>query len=281
MGEAVVIIAECGINHNGDIEIAKELIRGAKWAGATAVKFQKRTIDKVYTKEYLDKPRESTWGTTNRDQKEGLEFNKEEYDIIDAYCKELDIFWSASPWDLESVEFLKQYNLSFNKVPSALLTHKELLKAIAEQGKYTYISTGMSTLEEIEGAIEVFRKYKCPFELMHCNSAYPADEVELNLLMIPRLISVYGCKVGYSGHEVGLPPSAIAVALGATSIERHITLSRTMYGSDQAASVEIDGFKKLVDMIRQTERVIGNGAKTITEKEKQCKAKLRRDKDVQ
>lgn len=275
----VFIVADCGINANGDLNIAKKLIEGAKWAGADAIKFQKRCIEKVYSKEELDKFRESSWGTTNREQKYGLEFNKEEYDEINNYCKKLELPWFASPWDLDSVDFLEQYNVPYYKIPSALINHMELIEKIAKLKKYTFISTGMSTIEEITKAVLVFKRNECPFELMHCNSAYPAEEKDLNLLVIPYLKKLYCCKVGWSGHEVGLPPSAIAVVLGATSIERHITINRTMYGSDQAASVEVQGFKRLVDMIRQTEIVLGDGIKTITETEMKVRTKLRREKD--
>jgi N-acetylneuraminate synthase len=278
--DTVFIIAEVGINHNGDINIAKKLIDGAKWAGADAVKFQKRCIDKVYTKEELDRYRESPWGTTNKDQKLGLELDGEEYDDINAYCKEKNIIWFASAWDLSSVEFLKKYNLKYNKIPSPLITHLELVTEIAKQGKYTFISTGMSTIEEIGNAINIFKKYDCFFELMHCNSTYPMKDVDANLRTIRNLRHTFNCKMGYSGHEVGLIPSVAAVAMGATSIERHITLDRAMYGSDQAASIEINGFKRLVDYIRIVEICLGNGIKLVTPEEEKIKAKLRRVKDV-
>ncbi len=278
--EKVFVIAEVGINHNGDIEVAKKLIRAAKCTGADAVKFQKRSIDKVYTKAELDKYRESPWGTTNRQQKEGLEFGKEEYDIIDAYCKELKITWFASAWDLESVKFLKQYDLPYNKIASAMLTHFELLEAVAKEKKYTFISTGMSTMQEVAEAINIFIKNGCPYELMHCNSQYPMVDKDANLLCMKTLQEKFNCKVGYSGHEVGLITSVAAVAIGATSIERHITLNRALYGSDQAASVEVVGFDRLVDYIRVVESAFGDGVKTITEAEENCKAKLRKTEDI-
>jgi len=279
------IIAEVGINHNGDIDIAKQLILGAKFAGVDAVKFQKRTIDKVYTKEELDKYRESPWGTTNREQKEGLELNENDYDEINILCRDLKIEWFASAWDLESVEFLKKYNLPYNKIPSARLGHLELIQKIAYQGKYTFISTGMSTYDEVDKVIDIFKKENCPFELMHCNSAYPANPKELNLLTIPELKERYHCKVGYSGHEVGLTPSIVAVALGATSIERHICLERSIYGSDQASSIEVQGFRRLVEMIREAEVTFGNGNiiwgnKIITSTEQKVREKLWRTEDV-
>lgn len=273
---SVFIIAEVGINHNGDINIAKKLIDGAVFAGADAVKFQKRTIEKVYSPGELDVPRESPWGTTNREQKFGLEFEKKEYDEIDAYCKDKGIEWFASAWDVDSQLFLRQYNLKYNKVASAMLTNKELLQLIAEEKKYTFISTGMSTMEEIGKAVKVFQDKNCPYELMHCNATYPMEDKDANLKLIPILRNKFNCKVGYSGHEVGLITSCAAVALGAISVERHITLDRSMYGSDQAASVEVMGFYRLVDYIRVIEVALGDGIKRITPQEVEIKKKLRR-----
>lgn len=277
----VFIIAEAGINHNGDLNIAKQLIEGAKWAGCDAIKFQKRTINKVYTKEQLDKPRESPWGTTTRDQKEGLEFGEKEYNEIDKYCKKMDIIWFASAWDLDSFKFLKKYDLPYNKIASPMLTHKSLVQEIINEKKYTFISTGMSTIEEIASVVARFKGYECPFEIMHCNSAYPMNNEDANLNCISYLRRLFQCKVGYSGHEVGLIPSVAAVALGATSIERHITLNRSMYGTDQSASVEVQGFKRLVDYIREVEVVLGNGIKCVTQCEEEIKKKLRRNSDVE
>jgi len=271
-----LIIAEIGINHNGSIDIVKKLIDGAIFAGADAVKFQKRTIEKVYAKEELDRARDSPWGTTNREQKFGLEFGKKEYDEIDRYCKEKGIEWFASAWDMDSQKFIQNYDLKYNKIASAMLTHKELLKMVADEKKYTFLSTGMSTLEEIEEAVEIFRDAGCPFELMHCNSTYPMKDEEANLRVIPFLREKFNCKVGYSGHEVGLITSCAAVALGATSVERHITLDRAMYGSDQAASVEIMGFYRLVTNIRAIESALGDGVKVVTPKEEEIKKKLRK-----
>lgn len=273
--EKVFVIAEIGINHNGDIKIAKQLIDGATTAGCDAVKFQKRTIDLVYSKEYLKSYRESPWGTTQKEQKEGLEFGKVEYDEIDCYCREKEIEWFASAWDIESQKFLQQYALKYNKIASAMLINKELLIEVAKEGKYTYISTGMSTLEEIDQAVEIFRKYGCPFELMHCNSAYPMKNEDANLKMIITLKERYGCKVGYSGHEVGRIVSTSAVAVGATSIERHITLDRTMYGSDQAASIEIADLSRLVKDILTIEKALGAGKKILSEDEAKVRKKLR------
>lgn len=272
---SIFIIAEIGINHNGDLDIAKKLIDVAVLAGADAVKFQKRTIDLVYTAAELDKPRESPWGTTNRQQKNGLEFGKAEYDQIDAYCKAKNIAWSASSWDVESQKFLRQYDLKFNKVASAMLTRTDLLNLVAEEGRYTYISTGMSSWEEIDAAVALFRAKNCPFELMHTVSTYPMNDEDANLLMIPALRERYGVKVGYSGHEVGLAVSYGAAALGATSLERHITLSRAMYGSDQAASVEPSGFLQLCGAVRKIQAALGTGERNLSEAEIAVRKKLR------
>jgi len=269
------IIAEIGINHNGSIDIAKNLIKGAKEVGADAVKFQKRTVDIVYSKEDLDRPRESPWGDTNREQKNGLEFNKAEYNEIDSYCKEIGIEWFASAWDIESQFFLRQYDLKYNKVASAMLTHRRLLEAIAQEGKHTFISTGMSTLKQIEKAVEIFKSANCPYELMHCNSQYPMPPSKANLNTIKTLQNRFNCAVGYSGHETGTAISVAAVALGATSIERHITLDRCLYGSDQTASIEISKLRTLVKEIRKIESALGDGVKAITKEELKCAAKLR------
>lgn len=273
--EHVFIIAEVGINHNGDMEIAKKLIEWAALSGCDAVKFQKRTVDKVYTKEYLDSYRESPWGKTQRAQKEGLEFGKDEYDEIDRYCREKGIEWFASAWDVDAQRFLRQYELKYNKIASAMLVNDGLLKEVASEGKYTFIATGMSTYEEIDHAVNIFRDYKCPFELMHCNSTYPMPKEDANLRMIPALRERYVCKVGYSGHEVGRIVSTSAVALGATSIERHITLDNTMYGSDQAASLNVKDFLRLTEDIRIIETILGSGKKELSEKELATRKKLR------
>jgi len=270
------IIAEIGINHNGSLELAKQLIDGAVKAGCDAVKFQKRTITTVYTKEELDKPRESQWGTTNREQKYGLEFEKTEYDEINRYCKKKGIDWFASAWDIESQKFLRQYNLKYNKIASALLTHIQFLEEVAKEGKYTFISTGMSTIEEIEKAVNIFRHYSCPFILLHCNSTYPMKNEDANLLIIKTLKEKFDCNIGYSGHETGRIVSTAAVALGAKVIERHITLDRTMLGSDQAASLEIEDLCRLVVDIRTVEAALGSENKIVTEKEKEIKQKLRK-----
>ena len=272
----VFITAEIGINHNGDINIAKKLIDEAVKAGCDAVKFQKRTVEKVYSKDVLDSPRESPWGITTRDQKLGLEFNEKEYDIIDAYCKQKGIEWYASSWDVDSQLFLRKYNLKHNKVASAMLTYNQLLRVIAEEKKYTFISTGMSTLDEIRDAINIFREYSCPFELQHSNSSYPINIEEANLKCIETLRKEFGCKVGYSGHEsLGYLICVTAVVLGATSIERHITLNRSMYGSDQAASLEPPGLERLIRDIRSIETILGDGVKRIWPSEIPVMKKLR------
>jgi N-acetylneuraminate synthase len=270
------IIAEIGINHNGDINITKELINGAVDAGCDAVKFQKRTVEEVYSSEELDKYRESPWGTTNREQKMGIEFGSEEYDEIDKYCKARGIEWFASAWDVESQHFLRNYGCKCNKVASAMLTNKELLNAIAEEGKYTFISTGMSTLEQIGKALDIFEHHECPFELMHCCSTYPMEASDANLNVMSELQDIFNCNVGYSGHETGIAVSIAAVAMGATSLERHITLDRSMYGSDQSASLEITGLNRLIKYVRTVEEARGDGRKTVTETEKEIAKKLRK-----
>ena len=234
----ILIIGEVGINHNGDIDIAKKLIDMSVRCGCDAVKFQKRDIDIVYSEEELLKLRESPWGNTQRDQKEGLEFSEKEYDIINDYCNEKKINWFASAWDEKSLDFLDKYNLKHNKIASAMITNLDFLNAAAKKNKYTFISTGMSTYSNIDKAVEIFKKNNCNFELMHSVSTYPCSEDRLNLHLIEKLRDKYKCKVGYSGHEASVSPSVVAVARGANSLERHITLDRSMYGSDQSASLE-------------------------------------------
>jgi N-acetylneuraminate synthase len=272
----VFISAEIGINHNGDLKIAKKLIDIAKDTGCDAVKFQKRTIDLVYDEDTLNSSRESPWGTTTREQKNGLEFSLDDYKIINKYCKEKKISWFVSCWDTKSQIKMQKFKTKFNKVASAMLTHKKLLEIIAKEKKPTFISTGMSTINEIESAIKLFKKYKCPFELMHSHSAYPMPIEEANLMLIPTLMKKFNCKVGYSGHEVGAYNICIpAIVLGATSIERHITLDRTMYGSDQAASLEPPGLSRLVNDIRLLDQILGDGKKQIWDSELPAMKKLR------
>ena len=254
---ATKIIAEIGINHNGDIDIAKKLIDISVESKVDIVKFQKRTINKVYSKKLLDSPRESPWGNTQRDQKNGLEFGEKEYDEIDSYCKQSNIKWFASAWDDESLAFLDKYNLEYNKIASAMIVDIDFLNLVAKRGKHTFISTGMSTVEDIDKAVNVFREHNTSFELMHCVSTYPMKTEDANLVTINQLRDKYKCDVGYSGHETGVAISLAAVVLGATSLERHITLDRSMYGSDQSASLEKRGINELVSSVRKVESALG------------------------
>ncbi len=274
------LIAEIGINHNGDLSIAKQIIDYASNANFDAVKFQKRTVEKVYPKKLLDSPRESPWGTTQREQKNGLEFSEAEYKEIDKYCKSKKIEWFASSWDLDSQLFIRKFNLKYNKIASPMLGNLPLVRMVAEEKKYTFISTGMSTLEEIDVVVDIFKNKNCPFELMHCNSSYPMKDSDANLNCISTLKKRYNCKVGYSGHENSLISiSHIAVALGATSIERHVTLDRTMYGSDQAASIEAKNIANLSKVLHSVNEILGNGKKIITKSEEKVREKLRIKKD--
>ena len=272
---SIFITAEIGINHNGDLGIVKNLIDVAKDCGADAVKFQKRTIDLVYTKEFLDSPRESPWGTTQREQKEGLEFGQREYEEIDAYCKKEGLEWYASAWDLESQKFLRQFNLNHNKISSAMIVYHDLLKEVASEGRHTFISTGMTEVKDIDAAVMIFREADCPFTLMHCVSTYPMNDDDANLNAIKTLRDKYNCDIGYSGHEVGLAVSYAAAALGITALERHITLDRAMYGSDQASSVEPMGFRILVGAVRKIEKAMGTGELGYLEKEVSIAENLR------
>ena len=270
------ITAEIGINHNGSMKIAKELIDVASSAGCNAVKFQKRNVEKVYSKKVLDSYRESMWGTTTREQKFGLEFSEKQYSKIDQYCKKKKILWYVSCWDVGSQIQMRKFKTKYNKVASAMLTHKKLLETIAEEGKYTFISTGMSTMKDISKAVKIFKTHNCPFELMHSHSAYPMPPHEANLKMIQTLGKKFKCKVGYSGHEISSYSICLAATLlGATSIERHITLDRSMYGSDQAASLEPPGLIRLVRDIRELDFILGDGKKIIWDSELPAQKKLR------
>ena len=271
----ILIIAEIGINHNGDMNITRKLIDMAKAAGCDAVKFQKRSIDLVYSQEILNSPRDSPWGKTQRDQKEGLEFGKQQYDEINDYCRVVGIEWFASAWDLESQEFLNHYDCKYNKVASAMLVYEPLLEKIAEERKHTLISTGMSSYNDIDRAIAVFKRHGCEYTLMHCVSTYPCKDEECNIGVILELQKRYCCPTGYSGHEVGILPTIAAVALGVSVIERHITLDRTMYGSDQAASLEMKGLEYVVKYARAMPAIFGDGVKRITEGENSVAKKLR------
>jgi len=272
---SIFVIAEIGINHNGSMEITKQLIDMAKDAGCDAVKFQKRTIPLVYSQEELDKPRESPWGTTQRQQKEGLEFDRHEYDEIHNYCRTKGIEWSASAWDLESLKFVESYNPPFHKVASALTTNLDFLEAVATLGRLTFLSTGMCTYAQIDDAVEIFKKHDTEIVLMHTVSTYPSELADLNLLVINELASRYGLPVGYSGHESNVSPSIVAAALGAVAVERHITLSRALYGSDQAASLEPSGLNNLVGALRKVVAVKGDGVKRVVEGEIPIAKKLR------
>lgn len=270
------IIAEIGINHNGDIDIAKKLIDIASLSGCDAVKFQKRNPDVCVPEHQKNIIRETPWGTmTYLEYKHKIEFGKEEYDEIDRYCKERNIKWSASPWDLDSLEFLNQYDLPFIKLPSAMLTNTELIEACSKSGKKVILSTGMSTEEEIDKTVDIIKQSTSDFALLHCNSTYPAPLDELNLSTIKTLKEKYNCEVGYSGHEFRIGTTVAAVYLGATIIERHITLDRTMWGTDHLSSVEPQGLIKLVKGIRELEEAYGDGVIQVTESEKIIRNKLR------
>tara|TARA_Y200000002_G_scaffold67587_1_gene52452 strand:- start:14940 stop:15782 length:843 start_codon:yes stop_codon:yes gene_type:complete len=251
------LIAEIGINHNGSVKIAKQLIKNSKECGFNSVKFQKRTIDIVYDQKTLETPRQSPWGNTTREQKIGLEFEKKEYDEIDSYCKELKIDWFASAWDKTSLEFLDNYDLKYNKIASAMIVDSEFLNEVAKRNKHTFISTGMSNKEHIDNAVKIFKSNNCSFELMHCVSTYPMKPEDANLATINQLKEKYNCDVGYSGHENGVVISLAALMFGITSLERHITLDRTMYGSDQSASLEISGMRNLNESINKILSSIG------------------------
>jgi N-acetylneuraminate synthase len=273
-GHPCYVIAEIGINHNGDIDIAKQLIDLAKFSGCNAVKFQKRTVDVVYTSEELSKPRESPFGTTTRDLKYGLEFDFDEYQEIDRYCKEKDIPWFASCWDEDSVDFIDQFDVPCFKIASASLTDDNLIRYTRSKGKPIILSTGMSTMEQINHAIGVLGKED--LVILHATSTYPAEYPELNLSVIPILRRFWGLPVGYSGHETGIPTSVTAVALGACVVERHITLDRAMWGSDQAASLGPGGIIKMVSGVRLIEMSMGDGVKKVYEREVPIITKLRR-----
>lgn len=270
------IIAEIGINHNGDIDLATKLIDASKEAGCHAVKFQKRNPDVCVPEHQKKVMRETPWGLISYlDYKYKVEFEKKEYDFIDEYCKKIDIEWFASAWDLGSQDFLNNYDCKYNKIASAMLTNIDLLKKVAKEQKYTFISTGMSSLDEIERAVDVFKDYNCPFELMHCCSEYPTNPKDVNLNVMQSLSEKFNCKVGYSGHEKGLQITLAAVALGCTSVERHVTLDRTMFGTDQSASIEPKGLKYLVRDINIICEALGDGEKKVTAIEKEMAKKMR------
>lgn len=271
----IFVIAEIGINHNGDMEVAKALVDVAIRAGCDAVKFQKRSVEIVYSPEILASPRESPWGSTQREQKFGLEFDSSDYAEIDSYCRQKGILWSASAWDVPSLEFLEDFNPPFHKVASAMLTHLDFIEKVASLGRSTLVSTGMSVIEDIDRAVAIFRKHGTPLCLLHTVSTYPSNEEDLNLLTIQTLRDRYGVPVGYSGHESSVSPSVVAAALGATVIERHITLDRSMYGSDQAASLEENGLRQLVGSLRKIPALLGDGIKRWAPGEDEVARKLR------
>jgi N-acetylneuraminate synthase len=273
-GHPCYIAAEIGINHNGDLDLAKRLISVAVGAGCDAVKFQKRTIDVVYSAEELAKPRESPFGDTNGDLKRGLEFTIGEYAQIDHYCREVKMPWFASCWDEQSVDLIAEFDVPCFKIASASLTDDNLLRHTRSKGKPILLSTGMSTVEQIDHAVDVLGKQD--LIILHACSTYPAYYEELNLNCIPTLRERYGVPVGYSGHETGLPSSVAAAAMGACMIERHITLDRSMWGSDHAASLEPNGITRLISYIRLVEKSMGDGVKRVLEREDPIIKKLRR-----
>ena len=273
-GQPCYVIAEIGINHNGDIDLAKRLISVAVAAGCDAVKFQKRTVEVVYTQKELSQPRPNPFGDTNGDLKRGLEFGHEDFAEINAFCKQVKIDWFVSPWDEASVDFAEQFNPPVYKIASASLTDDNLLRHVRQTGKPIIASTGMSTYDEIDHAVDVLGKDN--LVLMHTTSTYPAKYEQLNLRAIPTMIERYGIPVGYSGHETGIPTSVAASVLGACCVERHITMDRAMWGSDQAASLEPNGISRLVRDIRLCEQSMGDGVKRVYEEEIPVMKKLRR-----
>lgn len=277
-GHPAYIVAEIGINHNGDLDMAKEMIKAAKHAGVDAVKLQKRTPELCVPPEQRGQMRETPWGyITYLDYRYKVEFGEKEYAEINRFCKEEGITWFASVWDEPSVDFLEAFNPVCYKIPSASLTDSALLKHIRRTGRPAILSTGMSTMDQIKSAVEVLGEDN--LAITHATSTYPCDPEELNLRMIQTLRDTFSCPIGYSGHEVGLVTSAVAVGLGACMVERHITLDRALWGTDQAASVEPGGFERLVKYIRVTEQAIGDGVKKVYDSEKPSLKKLRRVQD--
>ena len=271
-----IVIAELGTNHMGDIEIAKKIIDIAANAGCDAVKLQKKNVEKMYTKEFLDSPIDSPWGTTQREMRLHREFSDKEFKQIDTYCKQKKIPWFVSCWDIESQKQMRKFKTKYNKIASAMLVHTKLLEIVAQEKKHTFIATGMSTLNDIAKAVKIFRKHKCSFELMHCHSAYPMPPEEANLKLIPFLAKKFHCKVGYSGHEVAATNISIpAILLGATSIERHVTIDRTAFGHDQAASLEPKGLMQLMRDVRIVDKILGDGKKRVWKSEIDTRKKLR------
>jgi len=272
----VYFIAEIGTNHVGDISIAKQIIDIAVKCGCDAVKLQKKSVEKIYTKEFLDSPLASPWGKTQREMRINREFSEKQFKEIDKYCKKKKISWFVSCWDIESQLNMRKFKTKYNKVASAMLIHEKLLHTIAEERKHTFISTGMSTMKQIESAVKIFRDYDCPFELMHSHSSYPMKLEESNLKLIPKLKKKFKCDVGYSGHEKSsYIACVIAASLGATTIERHVTVDRTLYGHDQAASLEESGLRRMIRDVKLVDKILGDGDKRIWESEHDAMEKLR------
>ncbi len=269
------LIAEIGINHNGSLDLAKKLIHDSKKAGFDSVKFQKRNIEIVYSKEILDSKRDSPWGKTTRNQKLGLEFSIDDYKEIDKYCKEIDIEWFVSSWDVFSQKQMRIFNTPYNKIASAMATNWEFVEEVASEKKITFASTGMMNLVEIKKLVQILEKYSCPAVIMHTVSAYPAKESDLNLNCIKTLAKEFDLPIGYSGHEVSTAPSIFAAMLGAVAIERHVTIDRAMYGSDQSASLEMPGMNSLCSTIKKINTCLGDGEKRIIDEEKEIAKKLR------
>lgn len=272
----VFIIGEIGTNHAGSVQIAKKIIDAAVKAGFNAVKFQKKDVEKIYTAKFLDSYLESPWGTTQREMRLYREFSDKQFQEIDKYCKKMKIPWFVSCWNIDSQIQMRKFKTKYNKISSAMLTHEKLLQVVSKERKHTFISTGMSTMKDIEKAVKIFRKEKCSFELLHTNSSYPMKSNEANLKLIPVLAKKFKCDIGYSGHETGASfISTAAVMMGATTIERHITVDRTLYGHDQAASLEPEGMRRLVRDIRMVDEILGDGRKKIWDSELPNMKKLR------
>ena len=270
------LIAEIGINHNGSIKLAKKLIDLAKKYNFDAVKFQKRNPEISTPNIQKDQIRNTPWGTmTYLNYKKKIEFGIKEFNEIDKYCRKIKIEWFCSPWDIDSVKFLKKFKLKKNKIASAMITNLNLLEAVAKEKKFTLISTGMSSMKDISNAIKIFKKNKCKFALMHCVSTYPCPEEDLNLSMIKTLKNKFKCDVGYSGHESSVSPSIAAWVLGANYIERHITLDRSMYGTDQSASLSEQGISQISNILYRMPNILGNGIKKITADEKKLIKKFK------
>ncbi len=272
----VFVIGEIGTNHAGSVQIAKKIINAAVKAGFDVVKFQKKDVEKIYTAKFLDSYLESPWGTTQREMRLYREFSDKQFQEIDKYCKKMKMPWFVSCWNVDSQIRMRKFKTKYNKISSAMLIHEKLLQVVSKEGKHTFISTGMSTMKDIEKAVKIFRKEKCSFELLHTNSSYPMKNNEANLKLIPVLAKKFKCNIGYSGHETGASfISTAAVMMGATTIERHITIDRTLYGHDQAASLEPEGMRRLVRDIRMVDEILGDGRKKIWDSELPNMKKLR------